>query len=90
MQKDLFKVEGKSYVAIEGGVEKSMDIFTMLGLGEDTKIAELDSVKHPLGVIQIVRKKASLGFRLEEQKDGIGTGKTLQRGGVRWAVQVKE
>lgn len=81
------KVEGGSYVAMEGDVEKKEDISILLGVDEDMKLAELVSVKHPLGVIQIVRKKASLEFRLEEQADGGQTGTTLQRGKVRWEVR---
>ncbi|TWT60761.1 WD40 repeat domain-containing protein [Rubinisphaera italica] len=88
--KDVFKVDGLSYVAIEGGVNKKMDIPAMLGLDQNLKLVELDSIKHPLGVIKISRETASLGFRLEDQKDGVATGTTLQRGEVRWAPKVKE
>ena len=90
VQEGVFKVDGKSYVAIEGGVEKRADVLTLLGLDNETNLAELARVKHPLGVIKIKRKKEGLDLRLEEKKDGMATGKTLQVGKVLWAPSAKE
>jgi hypothetical protein len=62
----------------------------MLGLKEDTNLAELVLVKHPLGVIRMTRDKSGLEFRLRELKDGKESGETIQSGKVRWTTSAKE
>jgi hypothetical protein len=90
VQKDVFKIEGTSYVAKEGGEEKRQDLSTLLGVDDETNLAELEEVKHPLGVIQIERQKNGLDFLLKAMKEGKGTGKTLQVGKVRWEAPVRK
>jgi hypothetical protein len=36
------------------------------------------------------KQAREVDFRLEEEKDGMSTGKTLQTGEVRWATSVKK
>jgi hypothetical protein len=55
-----------------------------LGLKDGTNLAELSSLRHPLGVIKIKRDETGLTFRLEEVADGAESGETLQAGAVRW------
>jgi hypothetical protein len=65
-QKYGFKVNGEDFVSNMSGVEKKEGILTLLGLKEDTRLAELVTVEHPLGVIKITRKKTGFELRLEE------------------------
>ncbi len=62
----------------------------MLGRKEDTNLAELVSVEHPLGVITITRKKLGLEFRLKETKGELASGETIQAGEVGWVTSSKK
>jgi len=79
-----FQVHGEYFVSLIKGVEKKEHIMMGLGLKDGTKLAELSSFNHPLGVIKINRDKAGLKFRFEEVKDGTASGKTLQTFEVRY------
>jgi len=84
-EKSAFKVGGKLFVSCVGDVETKEDILMLLGLKDDSSLADLSSLKHPLGVIRIIRDETGLKFRLEEIN-----GETLQTGEVRWAPTVNE
>ena len=84
-EKSAFKVGGKLFVSCAGDVETKEDILMLLGLKDDSSLADLSSLKHPLGVIRIIRDETGLKFRLEEIN-----GETLQTGEVRWAPTVNE
>ena len=62
----------------------------LLGLKEGTDLSDLSSLKHPLGVVKIIRDETGLKFRLEEVTDGTDSGKTLQTGEVRWTRTVSD
>jgi hypothetical protein len=47
-QKYTFKVDGKDFVSNAGGVEKKEDILTLLGLENNTNLAEFELVEHRL------------------------------------------
>lgn len=83
-EKHGFKVDGKQFVSREGDVETSEEILMLLGLKDDSSLADLSLLKHPLGVIKITRGQTGLKFQLEEVKDGTESGATLQTGEVRW------
>ena len=86
-EKSGFKVDGGHFVSILGGVETKEHIAMRLGLKDDTNLAELSSLNHPLGVIKIERDEMGLKFRLQAVRDGNATGETLQGGEVRWAAK---
>ena len=83
-----FKVDGKQFVSPAGDVETKEDILMLLGLKNDSSLADLSSLRHPLGVIKIDRNHSGLEFRLEEMKDGVQSTETLQAGKVRWTSTV--
>ena len=80
-----FKIDVEHFVSRVRGSDHRDHIMMRLGLKDGTNLADLSSLKHPLGVIKIDRKKGGLKFRLEEVTDGIESGETLQSGEVRWA-----
>lgn len=84
------KVDGAYFVSLIAGVEKKEHMAMRLGLKDDTNLAELSSLRHPLGAIKIKRDVTGLTFRLEEVTDGTETGETLQAGEVRWALTENE
>jgi hypothetical protein len=88
-EKSGFKVAGGQFVSLIGGVETKERIAMSLGLKDDTNLAELSSLRHPLGVIKIKRDETGLTFRLEEVTDRAESGETLQEGRVRWASKGK-
>jgi len=83
-----FRVDGKHFISREGDVEREEEILNLLGLKDDTSLADLSSLKHPLGVIKIERDETELKFRLVEVTDGTDAGETLQTGEVRWTRTV--
>ncbi|MGI9442372.1 MAG: hypothetical protein ACR2N1_07880 [Rubripirellula sp.] len=62
----------------------------LLGLKDDSSLADLSSPKHPVGIIKIDRDATRLKLRLEEVTDGTESGETLQTGEVRWAPTISE
>lgn len=62
----------------------------LLGLKDDSSLADLSSPKHPVGIIKIDRDATRLKFRLEEVTDGTESGETLQTGEVRWTPTISE
>ena len=89
-EKSAFQVNGKQFVSREGDVETKEDSLMLLGLKEGTDLSDLSSLKHPLGVIKIIRDETGLRFRLEEVTDGTDSGETLQTGEVRWTRTVSD
>jgi hypothetical protein len=85
-----FRVSDKHFVLREGDVEKKHEIRMLLGLEDDSSLADLSSLKHPVGLIKIDRDATRLKFRLEEVTDGTESGETLQTGEVRWAPTISE
>lgn len=83
-EKSGFKIDGKQFVSRADDVETKADILMLLGLKDDSSLADLSSLKHPLGVIKIIRDERGLKFRLEEVTDGTDSGETLQSGEARW------
>ena len=88
--KIAFKVNGEHFASLINGVEKQEHIVMGLGLKDGTKLENLSSFKHPLGVVMINRDEAGLTFRLEEVKDGTEPGQTLQTGEVQWGPPVED
>lgn len=89
-EKSAFKVNGKQFVSRADDVETKEDILMLLGLKEGMDLSNLSSLKHPLGVIKIIRDETGLSFRLEEVRDGTDSGETLQAGKVRWTQTVSD
>ena len=85
-----FKVGRKKFISCAGDVETKEGVLMLLGLKEGTDLSDLSSLKHPHGVIKIIRNETGLKFRLEEVTDGTDSGKTLQTGEVRWARTVSD
>ena len=85
-----FRVSDKHFVLREGDVETKQEIRMLLGLKDDSSLADLSSLKHPVGIIKIDRDATRLKFRLEEVTDGTESGETLQTGEVRWAPTISE
>ena len=77
-------MNGKQFVSRADDVETKEDILMLLGLKEGMDLSNLSSLKHPLGVIKIIRDETGLSFRLEEVTDGTDSGETLQAGEARW------
>lgn len=82
-----FKIDGKYFVSQRGKVETREHIAMRFGLNDDTNFAELVSLRHPLGAIQIERSAAGIRFRLEEARDGDAKSATMHSGEVRWAPE---
>ena len=84
-----FKVNGEYFATLAKGVEKKDQIVMRLGLNDTTRLEDLSSFRHPLGVIKISRDETGLRFRHQEVTDGT-SGKTLQAGEVRWTRTVED
>jgi len=89
-EKSGFKIDGKQFVSRADDVETKEHILMLLGLEDDSSLADLSSLKHPLGVIKIIRDETGLKFRLEEVTDATDSGETLQAGEVRWTRTVSD
>ncbi|MDF1844813.1 MAG: DPP IV N-terminal domain-containing protein [Rubripirellula sp.] len=85
-----FRVSDRHFVVRKGDVETKQEIRMLLGLKDDSSLADLSSLKHPVGIIKIDRDATRLKFRLEEVTDGTESGETLQTGEVRWAPTIRE
>ncbi|MDC3225049.1 hypothetical protein OAU26_08950, partial [Mariniblastus sp.] len=82
-----FKVDGGSYLTKEGETERKVALLTLLGLDAGTDLSALESIKHPLGLIEIETEISGINFKLTTLVNKAGETKTIRQGGVEWNGQ---
>ncbi len=79
-----FKISEGSYVLKEVSGERKFAILPLLGLEKDTSLSDLNSIRHPLGVINIRTRMQSIEFELQHEAPDTQKLETLKRGVVTW------
>lgn len=79
-----FKIAEGVYVLKEVSGERKFAILPLLGLEKDTNLSELNSIRHPLGVINIRTRMQSIEFELQREAPDTRQLETLKQGVVTW------
>ena len=83
----LFKVEKDNYFIKEGGIERAEALLPLLGLNAGTDLSALESIKHPLGLIEIETEMSGINFKLTTLANKAGETETIRQGAVEWNGQ---
>ena len=79
-----FKIAEGSYVLKEASGERKFAILPLLGLEKDTNLSDLNSIRHPLGVINIRTRMQSIEFELQHEAADTQELEILKQGVVTW------